>query len=85
MPVRIVFTIVYDGQPHPTTGSPDFDTSTYRRVDANNSEYSRLKAGRVVMTGTRAISSDGKTSTVTAKGVTLAGQQFEDVYLFEKQ
>jgi hypothetical protein len=31
----IVFMRIYDGQPHPTTGSPLFDASAYTRLDPN--------------------------------------------------
>src|ERR1700739_1185647 len=30
-----VFLHIYDGQPHPTTGSPLYDTSAYLRLDGN--------------------------------------------------
>src|ERR1700685_2398055 len=31
-PVSVVYMHIYDGQPHPTTGSPSFDASAYTRV-----------------------------------------------------
>jgi hypothetical protein len=42
---------IYDGMPHPSTGSPSllavFDASAYTRVDANTIILSRLKAGKL--------------------------------------
>jgi hypothetical protein len=56
---------IEDGQPHPSTASPDFDASTYTRVDAYTLNISRTKAGKVVATGTIVTSRDGKTNTFT--------------------
>jgi len=82
---KVVFMRIYDGQPHPTTGSPDYDASAYTRVDANNYIISRTKAGRLVEVDTQVISQDGRTNTVTARGVNAAGQPANFVQVFEKQ
>jgi hypothetical protein len=60
---------IYDGQPHPSTGSSDFDASAYTRVDANTIIFNRLKAGKLVATGTIVVSQDGKMLTVNTTGV----------------
>jgi len=83
--MNVVFMRIYDGQPHPTTGSPDYDTSAYTRVDANTYIISRTKAGRLVEVDTQVISQDGKTNTVNTRGVTAAGQPTNMVQVFEKQ
>ena len=31
-PFKVVLMHIYDGQPHPTTGSPLFDSTTYTRI-----------------------------------------------------
>ncbi len=82
---KVVFMRVYDGQPHPTTGSPDYDASAYTRVDANTFIISRTKAGKLVEVDTQVISQDGRTNTVNARGVTAAGQPTNIVQVFEKQ
>jgi hypothetical protein len=43
---------VYDGQPHPTTISPDFDATVLAQVDRNTLIFNRLKAGKLVQLGT---------------------------------
>jgi hypothetical protein len=43
------------------------------------------KAGKVVMTGTRKISSDGTVMTITTKGTNAKGQTVNDVAVFEKR
>ena len=75
----------YDGQPHPTTGSPDYDASTYTRVDAHTINYSRTKAGKVAQTGTMVVSQDGKTATFTAQGTDASGRGWDSVQVYDKQ
>jgi hypothetical protein len=72
-PRSFVLMHIYDGQPHPQTGSPDVDANAYTRVDARTIKYSRTKAGKVVSTGTMAVPQDGKTLTVTEKGTDPSG------------
>jgi hypothetical protein len=50
---------IYDGTPHPSTGSQTIDASAYARVDANTVIFTRLKAGKLVATGTGVVSQDG--------------------------
>jgi hypothetical protein len=76
---------IYDGQPHPSTGSPDFDASAYTRVDAHTINYSRTKAGKVVSTGTIAVSQDGKSQTITDRGTDASGREWNSVAVFDKQ
>jgi hypothetical protein len=80
-----VFTIIYDGQPHPVTGVPDADSSIYKRIDANTAEYTRMKAGRTVQSGVRTVSNDGRTMTFTRKRISAQEEKVIDVYVYEKQ
>lgn len=84
-PTRLVIMWINDGQPHPTTGSPDFDASAYTRVDANTWIFTRMKAGKVVGVGSSVVSQDGRTRTNTARGIDSAGQPLNSVAVFEKQ
>jgi hypothetical protein len=84
-PTRVVIMYIYDGQPHPTTGSPDFDARAYTRVDANTVIYTRMKAGKLVGVGTQVFSQDGRTLTGTFIGVDAAGQPGNYVQVYEKQ
>ena len=84
-PITTVFTIVPDGQFYPVTGAPDFDSSAWRRVDANTTEYSRRRNGQVVITGTRVLSANGRLLTFTEKGTHANGQQYSAVAIYNKQ
>jgi hypothetical protein len=72
------------GGSHPVT-SPVYDASAATRVDAYTVKYTRTKAGKVVLTGTRTVSPDGKTLTSTSTGVNMWGQQGDDIAVYDKQ
>jgi alcohol dehydrogenase (cytochrome c) len=76
---------IYDGQPHPSTGNPNFDASAYTRVDANTVTFSRMKAGKMVATGTVSVSQDGRTLTLTTLGTDANGQPINSIFVFDKQ
>jgi hypothetical protein len=80
------FTANYDGKDSPVTGNnPDVDMVARTRIDANTVQTVSKKGGRVTTTQTSAVSSDGKTRTVTTKGVNASGQQVNNVAVYEKQ
>ena len=60
--------INFDGKDHPTA-SANYDTSAWTRISANEYVVNRKKAGKVVLTSTNVVSDDGKTMTITTKGV----------------
>jgi hypothetical protein len=81
----VVFMHIYDGQPHPSTGSPVFDASTYNRLDPNTYIFSRLKGGKLVGVGWGVVSPDGKTWTVTQTGPDVSGRPTNSVAVYDKQ
>jgi hypothetical protein len=77
---------IYDGQPHPSTGDPDYDATAYTRVDANNVIFSRLKAGKLIAAGAIVVSQDGRTLTITTTGTgTSGGGATTATAVFDKQ
>jgi len=84
-PTLIQFTGNRDGKDYPYTGSPSFDTISVTPVDTLTATYTNKKAGKVVVTGTRVISKDGKMMTVSAKGTDAKGQPAEGVLVFDKR
>jgi hypothetical protein len=80
------FTANYDGKDVPITGNnPDADTVARTIVDANTVETISKKAGKVVTTQRSTVSADGKTRTVTTKGVNAAGQTVNNIAVYERQ
>jgi hypothetical protein len=84
-PVTREWTIVHDGRDRPMTGDPDGDMLSLTRIDAFTSGFTQKRAGRVAITGTQAISRDGKVMTVTSNGINAKGQTINDVAVFDKQ
>jgi hypothetical protein len=80
-----VVTHVYDGQPHPATGFPDFDATVLTQVDTNSLIASRMKAGKLVQVGTFVISQDGKTLMTTITGINVNGQPVKAIAVYDKQ
>jgi hypothetical protein len=84
-PTSSEWTIVYDGKDRPVTGDPDADMLSFKRIDAFTTAFTQKRAGRVVITGTRAISKDGKVMTIATKGINARGQAIDNVLVFERQ
>ena len=74
----------YDGKPHPATVSPDYDATVITRVDANTLIFSRLKAGKLVATGT-AVSPDETMLIITTTGIDRNGQPLKSIVVYDKQ
>jgi hypothetical protein len=84
-PTSINYTVTYDGKDKPVTGSPDYDATSGKRIDANTTELTRKKEGKTVQTATRKISADGKTMTVTSRGKTASGKPLNNVAVYGKK
>jgi hypothetical protein len=84
-PTSADYTVAFDGKDVPVTGQPAYDMTSAKRIDANTTELTRKKAGKVVQTARRAISSDGKTMTVTTTGTDEKGRKINNVGVFDKQ
>ena len=84
-PIKVEFTANYDGKDTPVTGVTNTDTIAVKRVDANTSESTLKKAGKVVMTVTSVVSKDGKTRTSTFKGTDAAGKPVNNVAVYDRQ
>ena len=75
----------YDGKDYKYTGSPDYDTIALKRVDANTTDATLKKGGKVVQTTKGVVSSDGKTRTTTTTGMNAKGQKVNNVAVFDRQ
>jgi hypothetical protein len=80
---RTVFQHIYDGQPHPTTGFPNYDSTAFTRI-GNTINGVRFKQGKTaeVMQG---IIDPGKTYTVRAEGIDASGQPYHWVLVYDWQ
>jgi len=76
--------ITFDGRDHPTA-TIDYDTTAWKRSTGNTYVVIRKKAGKVVLTSTNEISADGRTMTITTKGVNAKGQAVHNVRVYDRQ
>jgi hypothetical protein len=87
-PIDYSYSAKYDGKDNPITGSgaPNgADSVSLKRIDANMTESTFKKGGKVVNTGRTSISKDGKVRTITAKGTGPDGKPTSVHLVFEKQ
>jgi hypothetical protein len=76
--------ITFDGKDHPTPNA-NYEVSAWKRISANEYEVIRKKTGKVVLTSTHVVSKDGKTMTITTKGVDASGHPINNVRVYGKQ
>jgi hypothetical protein len=84
-PGTLVTMRVFDGQPHPVTGSNLYDETTYTRIDAYSNKVVLTKAGKFVSTIGGVLSQDGKTYTLTTTGTDANGRQINNISVYDKQ
>jgi hypothetical protein len=84
-PTTSVFTMIYDGEFRPTRGVTGYDASAFTRIDDYTILYVRTLYGKVVASGTRVMSRDGKTLTFTGIGLNANGKRYDNVVVMEKQ
>jgi hypothetical protein len=78
-------TYKYDGKDYPVTGSPDFDTVSVKRVDANTVDSTQKRMGKAVGTTTRSVSKDGKTLTLVSKLTNAKGEVTNTTLVYDRQ
>jgi hypothetical protein len=80
------YTASYDGKDNPVTGEGmPYDTVALKRIDAHTVEFTTKKDGKVVGTGKRVVTKDGKVMTTTVTGINARGVKFHNVVVYDKQ
>jgi hypothetical protein len=75
----------FDGKDYPVTGDMTSDMRSYKMVNAHTLELTAKKDGKVIETGTIVVSADGKTRTVTIKGMDSMGMKVSSMAAYDKQ
>jgi hypothetical protein len=75
----------FDGKNYPVTGDPNSDARSYKKINDRTLEMSIWNHGRVTGTGRIVVSADGKSRTVTTRGTTAKGRDFNNTAVFDKQ
>lgn len=82
------YTANYDGKDNPITGTGvpgGADTVSLKRINANTTESILKKGGKVVRMARFAVSKDGKTMKIVAKGTDADGKPASTRLVFDKQ
>jgi hypothetical protein len=75
----------YDGKDYPVSGSRDVDAVSLSRMDDFTSEATLKHAGKEIGVARRVVSRDGKTMTITYKGINTRGDQVDNVAVYDRQ
>jgi len=75
----------FDGKDYPVIGDPTSDMRSYTPIDERTLGLNVRKGGEGVISGRIQISADGKTRTVTVRGINAAGRKFHTVAVYDKQ
>ena len=73
----------YDSVEYPVTGAPDSDAIALKKIDANTAESTLWHAGKEMANARRVISEDGKTMTITYRGM-WDGDQSNNVVVYDR-
>jgi len=84
-PTHLEFTAKYDGKDNPVTGSTDFNAISLKRVDSHTIESTTKKDGTVMLMSRTVVSKDGRTRTLNSKGKNSAGQDINNVVVYDRQ
>jgi hypothetical protein len=78
--IHFTYSLKFDGKFYPVIGDPARDMTSLKRSDVYTGEGANINEGKVINTSRHVLSKDGKTLTVTLKGV-----KGNDIRIYEKQ
>jgi hypothetical protein len=79
---KVVLRHIYDGMP-PSTGSQDYDSTTYTRI-GNTINFVRFKQGKAVGSG-KLVMVPGKTLTITSEDIDANNKPYHTVGVYDRQ
>jgi hypothetical protein len=75
----------FDGKDYPITGSGGPYAISMTKLSDYESESTLTHASKTIGKATRAVAQDGKTMTVTYKGIDRMGQQVDNIAVYNKE
>ena len=82
---RVETLVTYDGKPHVSVGSRDFDSVAAKRVDRNVTTADLLRNGKVIGSLRREVSPDGQTMKMNYVITKADGTTVSTMSFFERQ
>jgi len=84
--INASYTAKYDGKEVHVTGNAPYDTIAIKQANANTYTEERKKTGgSYKATGLAVISNDGKTMTITVRGMNADGKESTQTFILDKQ
>jgi hypothetical protein len=84
-PLHNEWTGKFDGKDYPLNGDPTADSRAIQQVDDHHYKLANKKDGKVVTSGTIAISADGKTRTLKTVSTNAEGKKVSATFVYDKQ
>ena len=84
-PIHYAYEAKYDGKDNPVVGNPNADMAARTRVNATTTKLVNKKGGKTLSDVTIVTSGDGKTLTITTKGVDGQGLNIDSLAVYDKQ
>jgi hypothetical protein len=84
-PTHNEWTGQFDGKDYPVKGDPNSDSRSYKRKGIHELDFVMKSGTKVTTTGRIVASDDGKSRTVTARGINAKGKKFKTTAVYDKQ
>ena len=75
----------FDGKDYPVIGDPNSDQRSYTKIDDRTLGFNFKKDGKRTAGGRIEVSTDGKTRTVTTRGIDSKGNKVMSIAVYDKQ
>jgi len=84
-PTHVEWTGKFDGKDYPVTGDSNADSRSLQKVNDHHYKLANKKDGKPVVTGSVAISADGKVRTLKTESKNGEGKKVSSTAVYEKQ
>ena len=84
-PTHNEWTGQFDGKAYPVKGDPNSDSRSYTRKGIHELDFAMKNGAKVTTSGRIVVSDDGKSRTVTARGIDAKGKKFKSTAVYDKQ
>ena len=75
----------FDGKDYPSTGNPNEDMRSVKKINDHTFHVESKKEGKVVLTAHIVVAPDGKSRTVTSHATDAKGKKITSVAVYDKQ
>ena len=84
-PTHNEWTGKFDGKCYAVTGDPTSDKRCYKVINSRTLRLTGKMGSKLSLSGTIAVSANGKVRTVTTSGTDAKGKKFKNTYVYDKE